>query len=483
MSASLKALPNSSQPATHDLTKEYVAAGGFFSTQLGFTLSALFLDDAEFLLGPGGFERLLTDPEVHKDITLLVDAILGDGLQLFPNFTDDTADAARAKLAASYTAFCSLNLFETPHRPFRETLNEAVKAALVTGHKAVEKTYRDYTDAEGRPRLVLDKLKVKPRNAVQFVVDPFWNELGMMVWDAAGQAVVPREKFFIPTFDRRDEDPRGSAPAMRAIYNWWLAKRTALPVALKRLEKKALPSVVGFTAPNEDDREVTDEDGKSSTLTSSENMAAKLAQLDNFSAAAFPNGATVRALDLSGNGSEFTQFIQMCDSQITRASLLQDLATNEGKYGTRAQAKTHMEVLALRIWNLKNTIGDAVRSDILKQVVYLNFGPDAVALTPVVTLGDTERRDWALDAQAASAIAPYVPDSVWAAICRQLGLPTPDESESWPARGKRSDVGVPGQSDGGMTRAQARALHANMVSALKAAARLTAAFKEDREAA
>jgi hypothetical protein len=480
MVAQLKALPNA-PAASYQPDKEYVATGGFFSAQIGFTLSALFLDDAEFLIGPGGFERLLTDPEVHKDVTLLIDAILGDGVQLYPNFTDEKADAAKAKAAAEYQAFCALNLFETPHRPFRETLNESVKAALVTGHKVVEKTYRDYTDPEGRPRLVIDKLKVKPRNAVQFVVDQFWNELGMMVWGTAGQVVVPREKFFIPTFDRRDEDPRGSAPAMRAIYNWWLAKRAALPVALKRLEKKALPSVVGFTSGNEEPESAEEfPDGTRGTpQTPAEVMANKLAGLDNFSAAAFPNGASVTALNLSGNGSEFVQFIEMCDSQITRASLLQDLATNQGKYGTRAQAKTHMEVLALRIWNLKNTVADAVRSDILKDVLYLNYGPDSIPLTPAVTLGDTERRDWALDAAAAALIAPYVPDSVWATICRQLGLPMPEETEEWPSRVKQS--GAPsagGQTDKGMTNAEGRALHANMVAALRAAERLTGAFKE-----
>src|ERR1043165_7241880 len=477
MVAQLKSLP--SQTATYDPTKEYVAASGFFSAQMGAVLASIWSDEAEFLLGPGGYERLLTDPEIHKDITLLVEAILGDGVQLSPNFVDEKADPQKAELSAKYSAFCSLTLFETPQRPFRETLAECVKAALVTGHKVAEKTYRDYTDEEGRPKLVLDRLKCKPRDLTAFVDDPFLNVLGLRVWGFAGDAesfnqIIPRSKFFIPAFDIRDEDPRGSAPAMRAVYNWFQAKRAALPIALKRLEKKALPSIVGFTAPNEPELvDEVDTDGRPTgrKVTPQQVMAGVLSGLDNFSSAAFPNGASATALNLSGNGEEFISFMRMCNSEITAAILLQVLATNEGKYGTRAQARTHLEVLAMRIWHLKNIVADAVRNDILKEVLYLNEGPESLALVPAVTLGDTERRDWALDAQAAALIAPYVPDSVWAAICQQLGLPLPDESESWPTRTKSSSGRS--QSDSStnpnMTTAEGIALFQNMRSALKAA--------------
>jgi hypothetical protein len=481
MVASIKSLderqPKAAQVAPD---KEYVAAAGRFSTLVGAALSTLFSDEAELRLGVRGYDALLTDPEIHKNVTLIVDAVLGDGVQLFSAFTDEKSDPAKAERAARVYELCRLNLFETPQRPFRQTLAEALKAALVSGHKVVEKTYRDYRGEGGRPLLVLDKLKLKARGATQFVVDPYLNVLGLQVWDGARLVVVPRSKFFIPTFDRVDEDPRGSAPAMRAAYNWFVAKRAGLPVCLKRLEKKAIPSTVGFTAEGEDAGLTLGEDADSKDVrTPQQVMAHSLAELENGSAAAFVggNGAKVQVLDASGNGTEFRNFFEMCNGEITRAQLLSTLATNEGRYGPRAQSMTHMSVLDLRIWNLKNSLAEDVRGDILRDVVYINEGPDAVALTPAVSLGDTERRDWATDARAAAIIAPFVPDSIWAAICKQLGLPAPAEGESWPSRGRRQGAEQQGEEDPDMTEAEGLALHRNLASALRGSARLRKALE------
>src|SRR4028119_681094 len=108
MVAALKSTNQTNAP-TLEPQKEYVSAGGFFSMRVGAALGALF-NEAEFSLGPGGFEQMLTDPENLKDVTLLVDAILGDGLQLLPCFTDDKADKSKADLAAEHMAPCRLTL-------------------------------------------------------------------------------------------------------------------------------------------------------------------------------------------------------------------------------------------------------------------------------------------------------------------------------------------------------------------------------------
>lgn len=472
--------------AAFDPTREYVSQGGFFSLQVAQVLSALWSDDAELAAGTDVYERMLTDPEVLKDMTVINDGIVGDGAELYAFYTDEKTDAAKAAAAARYSEFCHFNLYETLRHPFLETLGAALLDARTFGHKAVEQTYRDFIDETGAPRLVLDKLKCKSRAAVQFAVDEYFNVLGLVAWRAGTRRLIPRDKFFIPTFNRKDEDPRGRSLYLRAAFNWWQAKRAGLPVTVKRIEKKALPSIAGFTSDKGDDTvQEVDDLGRpiGEPKTSAQVMAEKIAQFESMSAAAFPNGASIQVVDASGDGSEFSRFFDLCDKQITRAILLQDLATNEGKHGTRAQATTHMDVLALHIWSLKNIVAECVRTDILKPLVLYNFGPDAVALTPVVSLGDTERRDWATDARAAALLGPLVPDSVWAAICQQLGLPTPEEGEQWPERKKQSagssnpasDEDAQQQGDNGgaqMSIAEGRALHANLASALRAVKRL-----------
>lgn len=472
-----------SAPAKYDPSKEYVTAAGSFSLSVGARISSLFSDEAELRLGPGGFERLLTDPEILKDVTLLVDAIVGDGVQLYPLFTDDKADPARSATAAEYSDFCAFNLSETLRRPFRDTLREAVRSAFVTGHKVAEQTYRDWTDAEGRPRLVLDKLKCKPRYAAQFVIDAYLNELGMAVWSEGRRIVVSRDKFFVPTFERVNEDPRGTAPAMLACFNWFVAKRTGCPIFVKRIEKKALPAVAGFVGANEESMPA--EDGTSATKTPQQAMAESLAGFENFSSAAFAHDAKIQVVDASGNGQEFKNFFDVCNREMTRAILLQDLATNEGQHGTRAQSLTHMDVLSLRVWSLKNTVADCIRDEILRPLLYYNFGEESMALVPAVSLGDSDRRDWATDALAAAALAPLVSDSQWEAICKQLGLPPLSDGETWPDRRRKAAASAGADATAGDAGALAHlsvpevmARHRSLASSMRRSAALRGRLRE-----
>jgi len=467
MAASVQSL---TPPARRELQRESVAAGGMLSQRLGTVIGGLFSDDAELAIGPGGFEQLLTDPEVLKDVTVLVDAILGDGVQLFPLFTDEDTDKERAALSAEYAELCRMCLYDTPRKPFKSTLAEAVRAAYVTGHKVAEITLRDATSDTGAPLLVLDTLKLKPRGAVQFVVDPFMNVLGLQVWTGGNRRIISREKFFVLSFEQRDEDPRGSAPAMRAAYNWWVAKRAALPVTLKRLEKKAVPSSYGVGPEGADEEAL-------------QHGANKLAALDHETAAFFPHDTTVGVLDASGDGKEFDLFFRMCDRQVTRAILLQDLATNEGQHGTRAQATVAWDVLAVRIWHLKNIVAEDVRRQLCRLFVRVNHGEEAAQLTPVVSLGDSDRKDWAVDARAAAMLAPLLTDSQWASLVKMLGLPMPEEGEEWPARGRQRSPAVADEDSEGlaalapadvgrMTSGEVAALHRNLASSLRSVERI-----------
>jgi hypothetical protein len=464
-----------------DPTREYVSSGGMFSARIGSAISSLLRDEAELALGAGGYERMLTDPEILKNVTLIVDAVLGDGLQLMPLFTDDKADKVKAEVAAENAALCRFNLFEAPRKPFKDTLRETFRAAYVTGHKIAEQNWRFDSGPDGETLLVLDSVKCKPRDAAQFVVDEFMNVLGIQVWSRGQRKVVEREKFFILAFESRNEDPRGSAPQMRACYNYYVAKKAALPIRLKRLEKKALPSVAGFVGPTEgtsDTYEGTDSDGNTVAQTPTEVMADRLASLgDGNSAAAFAHGAKVQVIDTAGNGVEFDAFEPSCDRQITRAHLLQDLATNEGEHGTRAMASEHVGVLALRIWHFKNLVAEGVRSDICKTFLSFNREPEKAALVPLVTLGDSDRRDWASDAAAAVMLGPLVTDSIWESLVAMLGLPQKAEGEEWPGRGaKPSANGEESESAKIRSLPEALALHASLASSIRAAKLLRGQF-------
>jgi hypothetical protein len=454
MAASLKSLPGT-PPATHDPKKEYVAAGGVFSTRLGSILASLFADDAELVAGPDVYERMLTDSEVSKDRNLLRDSVLADEVQIFPSVSDESNPDH--DLAKEIADFCTFSLSCLRNNTFGETLREALGDALAFGHKICEITYRDFEDEEGRPRLVHDTIKLKARGAAQFVVDPFKNVLGIQVWGArfaSGSQLVAREKFFIPVFNRKDEDPRGRS-FLRAAYNWWVAKKAGIPVYVKRIEKKAIPSIFGTTSEKDDGTvQPQDADGNpiGQPVSSSEVMAQKLADLENFSAAAFPYGADAKVLDASGNGAEFSQFFKDCNSEIATAILWQVLASgSEPKNGTRAMSKTHKDVMGVLIWMLKVAYAQRVRLDIIKPWAYYNYGDDGLRLLPVVGLGNADQRDWVEDSAAAAEWAPNVTDSQWNALTRMSGIPDPEEGETLPSRAKSQAAPAKGPDAGGQT--------------------------------
>lgn len=411
-------------PAPFDPKKEYVAAGGVFSTRLGAVLSSLFADDAELVAGADVYERMLTDGKVGSCRDILRDSVLADDVQLYPAVSDETSpDFALAREIAD---FCSLSLSGL-RRPFRTTLREALGDALAFGHKVCEITYRDWADERGRPRLVHDSIKLRPRAAAQFVVDEFSNELGLQVWSpASGVKLAPREKFFCPAFNRKDEDPRGRS-ILRRAYNWWLAKKAGIPIYVKRVEKKALPSIFGTTS-------VQAEDG--GEQTPSQVMAETLAGLDNFSAVAFPHGADAKVLDAAGNGQEFSQFFKDCNDGIAEAIVWVTLATAEGRYGTRAQSQTHKDELGTLIWAIRGDFADMIRLDVVRPLAYYNYGDDGLRLLPGVGLGNADARDWADDSEAAARWAPNLTDSQWKYVTRNSGIPDPEEGEELPPRAK-----------------------------------------------
>jgi hypothetical protein len=88
-----------------------------------------------------------------------------------------------------------------------------------------------------------------------------------------------------------------------------------------------------------------------------------------------------------------------------------------------------MQVLDLMVWWLKGKIAQMIGRDLVKQIIVYNYGSEALQFAPIVTLGDTERRDWATDATAAASLSPVITESQWLAITNQLGLPAPRPGE------------------------------------------------------
>jgi hypothetical protein len=214
-----------------------------------------YIDDATKDFGDDLYERMLNDAQVYSCVEILKLNVLGEGYTLQPAVEKPTANPSQTPggaknygrqarldydLAKEVADFCQDNLdglYHTGGKPFEAFLYEMMEA-LALGNKVAEKVYRDEDDAAAPyPRLnartrgravMLDRLKVKPRRCVRFVVNAFRDVVALTAvvpgrYDSLipygfygadpskSPANLPRDKFVIFTYNPKDNDPRGHA--------------------------------------------------------------------------------------------------------------------------------------------------------------------------------------------------------------------------------------------------------------------------------
>lgn len=424
--------------ASIDPHREYVAGGTWVGAYTAARALPWAIDDVTRDLGDDLYEQLLRDPQVSACMTVLKASILEDGATLTSAVPDKDGDGfAQAAELVRFSEH-ALDEMETALDDVLWNLCDA----LAFGNKVAEEVYHLDRTFSGRQQLTLRALKVKPRKATAFVVDAYWNVLGLYgVRPGVGfgiapstigdptqhPAFLPRAKFCVTTFRPIDSDPRGTS-ILRPAYNAWWLKMQTWPEYLKYLVQFASPSLWGTTA--EDAADVTDPD-TAETLTAEEAMLRTLIAARNGTAMVFPHGAQLNPLAVAGEGKAFLNAFDLYDRQITTAILTQTRATMEAENGSRADSETASDVLGTMVRQMKKSIQRALRRDVLRDLVRYNYGERLVSLTPNVTLGITEAEDVTalMTAIAGLQRVNYLDPSQFPAIDTRLNLPqrTPEE--------------------------------------------------------
>lgn len=474
------------QRALVDLTEEYVALGSYGAAD-ELVLSNGYIDDITERFGPEVYDRMLEDPEISARMELIKIAVLGEGLTSAPAVRADDERFAQAREMEDWLSFNFKRI------NFRQFLYEMLDA-LPYGHKVAEITYEPITQGRWAGRVAIKSIKVKPRESVAFVVDAFLNILGFLSFglsrlgnlarrglaftsvgiggygvgsvtgytadaiagpapsplgnelDADGRPrVLPRIKFAVLTFRGKDGDPRGRS-ILRPCYNAWNFKQKLYPEWMLFLCQAAQPSVIGIAPPegasplqaNEpavDDKTgkvERDEHGRPKRQTAVQRLGQVLAKIRKVYAAAVPNGTTFQVLETKHDGSAYVKSIDACDRAITTAMCLATLGVREGQYMSRNAGSLHAGVIDLFIYFVKQLALDMVRSDIATPLITLNYeAEDALELMSILSLGDTERRDWAKEAAAAAQLinTGELPPRVLQDVFIQLGFEPMDAQE------------------------------------------------------
>lgn len=392
-----------------DPRREYVAGGvGGSSAWYQNIARALpwAIDDITSDFGDDLYERMLLDPQVSSAVTILKASVIEDGVALAPAVEDE--DDPGYALAATI-ADAAERMFADLQTPLDDVLWNLLDAVAL-GNRVAEEVYDYVTGPDGATRLDLVALRVKPRQAVAFLVDAYNRVLGLLA-RIPGQGsplmqgyvddpalvpnLLPREKFTLLAWRPRDGDPRGTS-VLRAAYTPWNLKRQAWQEHLRYLAQFAAPSLIGYTAPDATALPPTDALGNPTggpLVTPEQALLDALTTFKNGSALALPSGSKVDALHVPGDGAAFMRAFEMYDRQITKAILGQTLASEEGRHQARAAALVHQDILDTLVRQAKLSVARMIRRDLLAPWIRYNWGAAATVYAPKVTLGVVEAAD------------------------------------------------------------------------------------------
>jgi hypothetical protein len=411
---------------------------------------------------------MLRDPEIFKCFNVVRNGVLGDGVTFRPAISEPTLIAPprdgeaeseerkrerlareqqveKYKLAKQYSDFTTRafeNLSKT--KPIRDVLNDML-LALPYGNRVAEKVFELVKDKDfGEGKLYFNRINVKPRKSVVFVVDKFNNLIGLKTYvkekDEKGNEVIKpkiikKEKFAILTFGSVNGDPRGTS-FLESAYTSYQLKMQLWPEYLRWLIYSAVPPIVGYASDQVDTRKVlrdqngnivTDADGNTVFESDVGALLQALSQVRNASAIALPFGAKVETLNSSVSGDPFKGFRDVLNAEIEMGLIHQTLATSDSRHNTRAASQTHISILDELVWAIKGIVRDMI-TGMVKHLMQVNFSNFDEELTPIVSMGDTARREFQADVGAISqlAISGYLGESQKKGIDDILGLPPRD---------------------------------------------------------
>lgn len=317
-------------------------------------------------------------------------------------------------------------------------------------------------------------IKVRPRGSVLFAVDQYMNTLGLVpAWRTypgtlgraslssySAQDIITRDKFMVYVNNPEDDDPRGHS-AYIPLYNWWNFKVQLPKQYLKQCIQEGMPIPI-LTMPERMDNwiQARDKDGnplyeddlklRPKFVTANEAARIVIENMHNGKGVSIPYGATLAPYvgNKSGARSVLSMAINDADKQIEEGFLNQSLAQSEGEHQARAASMTHEGRLNdLFFWD-KRILCTMLLHEFIAVGFRMNFGDWALEYMPKLSLGDSEKRNWAEDlATVAQAYFwGFIDDTQRPELMAWLSLPRPGPSRQEQMAELGMQPNAPGQA-------------------------------------
>ncbi len=417
-----------------DPSREYVAFPSYRYSGVPIALREILTTSGETSdLTDKVIEAMLLDSAVSSALGLLRDSVFCEELIVTPSFRNRVISHDEPKFVAAkrISDFVERVLKRDEIVEQIEELSEA----FAFGAAFAELVWDLAPSGKDAGKVILERLKVKPREAIRFVTDRFLNLQGFVDsrWGVTQYVpegyIMPRYKGLVLTVRGRKADPRGT-PLLKAARTPWEEKLNAYPELRRILGNQAQPPVIGKLPANQAAMQARIP-GQEKPVSATDALGMTLAALwePGRHTAVVPAGTEVDTLSIPAQAGAHEAALKFYDRQITQAILLQTRATMEAEHGSKADSGTGYDVLGKLILSQKHAVCRALRRDVVQILLRINFGDAALDFLPRISLGDTDGATWEKDATAAAALGYKLHPTQFAVVDEMLGLPVRDPDQ------------------------------------------------------
>ena len=120
-------------------------------------------------------------------------------------------------------------------------------------------------------------------------------------------------------------------------------------------------------------------------------LAENLYNIQSDAAVALANVDSVQVLETKGTSKDFSELIQICNQEISKAVTGEILTSDTSANGSYSLAKQHLETLEMKSGKLAKAIAETITRTVVRWTAELNFADSAA---PVFVLDEEAEAGW-----------------------------------------------------------------------------------------
>ncbi|MCS7015608.1 MAG: DUF935 domain-containing protein [Gemmatales bacterium] len=349
--------------------------------------------------------KMLAEPTVKAGLLQKVAAVASLDLHVHPAHPDRRQDRQAARFVFDVLTQCAGGL--------RKICEAILLPALLDGYSVAEKVWMVQRRGPWAGKIVLRDLKAKDPSWLRLETDEFHNVRAIV--SADGRQRFEPQDFVILRYLALYEHPYGTSDLWAAYRAWWTLD-TAWKLRLLALERFSQPLLLGRYPAHRSDWQSA--------------LEQALREARHAGYITLPEGVEIIPLTLAGrNAEDFAQAVRDLRHEIylsITGALLHGL---EGlRTGARCLGEVHRSTAELLVWHLAQLVSDALNSQLVPDLVQLNFAYADVPRVQLVGVNDRELlASWQVDRGLLSMGLPLSRSSLYLRYGRQAPLEPQDQ--------------------------------------------------------